>query len=395
MQGSQATDSYDAAIIGTGPAGANAAYQCSKLGLKTAVFEEHKVAGEPVHCGECLSDLCIQKFLPSLPKSAISLPVKGIRVIFPDKTSTVLNEPGVVLEKHKFEQYLSDEAEKLNANYFYSTRVSAMEFGNGGWTINSDSKSFKSKIVIDASGVAQAGSRLANLGQKSETVLGAQFEMDDIPQDGYIDFYLWPRLAPHGYLWMIPKSDGRANVGLVTTDKPKIKAYLDQFVKEMGWQDKKIAKAFGGLIPCSGPLPATYSDGLMLIGDAAGFTSPMFEGGTHLSISSGNMAAKVAKKAIDSGDNSKRALAEYENLWRAEFPDYKTLIVGKDALYSYSDNELNQIVHAMGPDLTHLGFLGKAKFAVKIAAANPGLYGKKLIKAMNAFAYSQAKFYGW
>ena len=48
---------------------------------------------------------------------------------------------------------------------------------------------------------------------------GMQYELEGVPTDGYLDFYIWPSYAEKGYLWMIPKCDGRANIGLVTEDK--------------------------------------------------------------------------------------------------------------------------------------------------------------------------------
>jgi len=89
---------------------------------------------------------------------------------------------------------------------------------------------------------------------------------------------------------MIPKANNHANVGLVTHKKNKAKESLENFLIEKNWKTKKIVKTFGGLIPISGPLEKTFDEGLIIVGDAAGFTSPMFEGGTHLSLKSGKMA---------------------------------------------------------------------------------------------------------
>ena len=84
---------------------------------------------------------------------------------------------------------------------------------------------------------------------------------------------------------MIPKCDGRANVGLVTEDRPRAKKALDEFIEHThfkgleqklpSWKEKGNP-AFGGTIPISGPFENTHYDGLMLVGDAAGFTSPLF-----------------------------------------------------------------------------------------------------------------------
>ena len=108
---------------------------------------------------------------------------------------------------------------------------------------------------------------------------------------------------------MIPKCDGRANVGLVTEDKSRTKKGLDEFIEDTHFKGleqvprpwkAKGNPAFGGTIPISGPHENTHTDGLMLVGDAAGFTSPLFEGGSHLALKSAVFAAETAAKAINS-----------------------------------------------------------------------------------------------
>ena len=89
--------------------------------------------------------------------------------------------------------------------------------------------------------------------------------MHDVPTDGYLDFYIWPQYAKKGYLWMIPKCDGRANVGLVSEDKKGLVKDLDAFIDithfsdleitNPPWRDSsKSVRGFGGTIPISGPL---------------------------------------------------------------------------------------------------------------------------------------------
>ncbi len=386
---------FDVAIIGAGPAGGSAAFHCAKLGLKTVILEEDKVVGEPVHCGECLSLYATQNTGLKLPKEAISFPVKGIRVIFPDGTTTKVTEEGYILEKHKFEQWLSKEATHAGAELKLNSRVTALKRENETWTLTTASGEIKAKLVIDASGVHGVANKLLQLNKKPDTVIGIQYELEDIPRDDYMDFYLWPEFAPHGYLWMIQKSNGRANVGLVTNDNAKAKKYLDAFVEKMGWKNKKVVKTFGGPIPASGPVANTTADGIILIGDAAGFTSPLFEGGTHLSLKSGQFASQVAKKAIDKNDLSAASLKEYELLWKAEFPPYSKIVGGKHKLYKFTDSELNQIAKCLPEDLSDLNVLDKAKVGAKLLAKNPKLVTKGAIDALLAFGYSRAEHYGW
>jgi digeranylgeranylglycerophospholipid reductase len=250
-------------------------------------------------------------------------------------------------------------------------------------------------MVLDGSGAAGVANRMLGMNERFKVTTGIQYELLDIPQEGYLDFYLWPRLAPEGYLWMIPKNDGRANVGLVTHDIPNAKKYLDQFVKEMHWEGKKVVKTFGGPIPSSGPVKNTYGDGVLLIGDAAGFTSPLFEGGTQLGLVSGRMAAEVAKDALTQNKTDKATLSVYEKKWKAEFPSYDKIIKGKNVLYNFTEDELNRIGHLMPDELSNLSAFDKAKVGINVLSRNRDLYTKGVVDAFLAFGYSRASHYGW
>lgn len=386
---------YDVAVVGAGPAGGSTALHSAKNGLKTVLLEEHAVVGEPVHCGECLSGLAVDKFFTSLPDPAVGMKVKGIRVLFPGGHAPLLDEPGYVLEKHKWEQWIAAQAVDAGAELKLSSKVLEFARADNQWNLKTASASYASKLCVDATGVAAATSMKLRLNARFSDVIGLQYEMLEIPNDGYIDFYLWPEFAPHGYLWMIPKNGGRANVGLVTDQKNKAKPFLEAFVKKMGWESKKIVRTFGGLIPASGPVPKTYAEGLMLVGDAAGFTSPLFEGGSHLSLQSGKYAADVAKDALQANDVSAQRLSRYEQLWKAEFPDYAKLIEGKNALYNLNEQELADFASLLPQDLTHLGIAGKAAIGLGLMLKKPSLMAKGALSAYKAFGYSRAKHYGW
>ncbi len=389
------TTLYDVAIIGAGPAGGSAGIHCAKKGLKTIILEEHATVGDPVHCGECLSEIAEIRVHMKFPKEVIALPVKGVNVIFPDSHKVKLTEAGYVLEKHAFEKWLVGEAQNAGTETSLSTRVTGLKRENNIWEIQTSQGMLKSKMVLDASGAAGVANRMLQMNPRFTVTTGIQYEMLDIPNEEYLDFYLWPRLAKEGYLWMIPKNDGRANVGLVTQDITKAKVCLDQFVKEKGWEGKKIVKTFGGPIPSSGPVQNTFGDGILLIGDAAGFTSPLFEGGTQLGLVSGKMAAEVAKEAITHNQLDKPFLSMYDKIWKEEFPAYGKIIQGKKALYNFTESELNRIGHLMPDELSNLSAVDKAKVGFNVLTHNYDLYKKGIVDAFLAFGYSRAAHYGW
>ena len=413
----EAVSMCDVLVIGAGPGGGNAALQCARQGLSTMLIEDHSAIGTPVHCGECISDLACDNLNLDLPEHVISKRVHGIRVIFPDGTEKCLTEEGYVLEKHLFERWIADKAVEAGASMHLSHKLSSMdrveEDGRFvGWKCDGKGEQFpiQAKVVIDASGVAAVCSKVVNIDEDTplntmgKVVAGMQYELLEVPTDGYLDFYIWPKYAEKGYLWMIPKCDGRANVGLVTEDRPRTKKALDEFIgithfKELeqvppSWKEKGNP-AFGGTIPISGPFENTHYDGLMLIGDAAGFTSPLFEGGSHLALKSAVYAAETAAAAIAEDDVSAERLAIYAKLWKDEFPPYDKILRGKNALFDLTDDEMSVMARCLPDEMSDMGVSGKAMVGLRLLSRRPGLYLKKVVPAMLAFGYSRAKHYGW
>ena len=413
----EAVSMCDVLVIGAGPGGGNAALQCARQGLSTMLIEDHSAIGTPVHCGECISDLACDNLNLDLPEHVISKRVHGIRVIFPDGTEKCLTEEGYVLEKHLFERWIADKAVEAGASMHLSHKLSSMdrveEDGRFvGWKCDGKGEQFpiQAKVVIDASGVAAVCSKVVNIDEDTplntmgKVVAGMQYELLEVPTDGYLDFYIWPKYAEKGYLWMIPKCDGRANVGLVTEDRPRTKKALDEFIgithfKELEqvpppWKEKGNP-AFGGTIPISGPFENTHYDGLMLVGDAAGFTSPLFEGGSHLALKSAVYAAETAAAAIAEDDVSAERLAIYTKLWKDEFPPYDKILRGKNALFDLTDDEMSVMARCFPDEMSDMGASGKAMVGLRLLSRRPGLYLKKVVPAMLAFGYSRAKYYGW
>jgi len=412
-----AVSTCEVLVIGAGPGGGNAALQSARRGLSTILIEDHPAIGTPVHCGECISEIACHNLDLDLPEHVISKRVHGIRVIFPDGTEKCLTEEGYVLEKHLFERWIADEAVEAGASMHLGHKLSSMERleEDGrftGWLCDGKGDEFpiRAKIVIDASGVAAACSKIVRLGddeplnEMGKVVAGMQYEMLEVPTDGYLDFYIWPKYAEKGYLWMIPKCDGRANVGLVTEDRPRAKKALDEFIDithfkgleqaRPPWKEKG-SPAFGGTIPISGPFENTHHDGLMLVGDAAGFTSPLFEGGSHLALKSAVYAAKTAAAAIEEGNLSADRLSEYSRLWKDEFPPYDKILRGKNALFDLTDDEMSVMARCFPDEMADMGINGKAMVGLRLLVRRPGLYFKRIIPAMLAFGYSRARYYGW
>ena len=185
-----------------------------------------------------------------------------------------------------------------------------------------------------------------------------------------------------------PKKGQRANVGLVTTDKKGAIKYLDKFVEDTEFKGKTIQnpewrkpgtkpKPFGGTIPISGPREITTGDGLILVGDAAGFTSPLFEGGSHLALWSGRQAALTIASAISKEDLSNQSMQGYVKAWKKRFPPYHKILKGKTSLYDLSDKEMSNMARCLPEELGSMSALDKLWIGLKILVRHPFLYTKR------------------
>ncbi|MBN1254985.1 MAG: FAD-dependent oxidoreductase [Deltaproteobacteria bacterium] len=88
-------------------------------------------------------------------------------------------------------------------------------------------------------------------------------------------------------------------------------------------KDGKLVEYSAHLIPEGGnrPLPQPYGDGILVVGDAAGFTLNLgvTVRGMEYAVASGYLAAQTIKKAKVMGDFSASTLAQYETLLRESF----------------------------------------------------------------------------
>jgi flavin-dependent dehydrogenase len=86
-----------------------------------------------------------------------------------------------------------------------------------------------------------------------------------------------------------------------------------------GETNPKGYKAFP--IPVSGPLAKTYTDRVLLAGDAGGFVNAFTAEGIYYAMASGQLAAQTALKAIAAKQYDERTLSAFQAAWKADIGD--------------------------------------------------------------------------
>jgi flavin-dependent dehydrogenase len=80
----------------------------------------------------------------------------------------------------------------------------------------------------------------------------------------------------------------------------------------------KIENLKGGTLPVF-PLEKTYTDRVMICGDAAGFVNSITGEGIYYAMASGEIAADVATMALHASNTSEQYLSQYQRFWMKEF----------------------------------------------------------------------------
>ena len=361
-------DMYDVLVIGAGPGGSIAAKTAAEKGLDVLLIEKRQEIGDPVRCAEGVNKEYLKKHV-EIDNSWICADLKGSRIFSPNGTKIEMaqeisgGEVGYVLERKIFDRALAEHAAKAGAEVRVKTRATGLiiedDFVKGARLMHLGKEyEVRAKIVIGADGVESKVGRWAGIDTSLKPVdieTCAQYLIAgvDIDQE-YCEFYIGSELAPGGYIWIFPKGEGKANVGVGLLGsktgkfKPRPVDYLNNFVEKKFPNAGIVEMVFGG-VPVSGCIEKTSANGLMLVGDAARQSDPITGGGILNAMDAGKLAGEAAYEAISAEDVSFEKLEEvYEKRWR-ETTGYAidmSLIV-KNCFINLQDEDLDALANSL------------------------------------------------
>ncbi len=350
---------YDIIVVGAGPAGSIAAKFAAEQGVSVLMLEKDRDVGYPVRCGEAVSKAGIEEFIAPDPKW-IAAEITRFSFISPDKTEVVIpfEGKGCILERKIFDYELANIAANfgtdvltrayVNELIIDENKVSGVKFEHRGKT-----HEVKAKIVIGADGVESRIGRWAGLKTHSDfrdMESGIQITAANInvhPETCY--FYWGSEYAPQGYLWIFPKGNNLANIGLAITGdvgkKRSALSFLNAFMENY-YPKASILSSVAGGIPFTPTLEKIVGPGLMLVGDAARQINPLSGGGIVSGMIGGSIAGKVAGEAIIKNDLN--YINQYESLWHKRLGKrHETFNRIKNGIYKIKDEKYDQIAHSL------------------------------------------------
>ncbi|MFX1314708.1 MAG: geranylgeranyl reductase family protein [Promethearchaeota archaeon] len=323
---------YDVIISGAGPAGSKCAEIIAKNGFKVALIEKNTNWRKP--CGGIVSSR-IHKYYPQLRKLNFQK-INSISMYSADfhnfkYTWKNLMDPAINVDRLEFDNTIRNIAIDAGAELFdenLSFDFKTKNTQNIGIKTKTPAgiKEYFGKIIIIADGMR---SRLA-----IKSGLRGKWKMNEIytckcaimegknlldKESNYFFFRPYK-----GYGWIIPLGENKFNIGAGLKEELNLRYNVNEIFIEF-LQDPKIKK----FLPSSNykeiwkaayPLPALgvkenclFGDNIMIIGDAAGFVSPISGEGIHASIVSGNIAAETAIMALNNENITRETLKRYKS----------------------------------------------------------------------------------
>jgi len=393
---------YDIIVIGGGPAGSTFARIAAKEGREVLVIDKRKEIGNPVRCGEGLGAKEVVDMGLDVPKQAISENILGAKIIAPNGKAITWKEDsgstgGWVLERKIFDKWLCELAVDEGAEIRTYTRATDLVKENGkiaGVKIKqwgNDEHEIRAPLVVSAEGMEAQIARKAGFNtvhKLYDVDTCYQYEMKNYDSEKMIELYFGNKIAPRGYVWVFPKKDKRANVGIgiggatVNGDKHGIpgaepKKLLDDFIKNHEQlKDASTLDDFGGVISVGAPLDSFVTDNFMVIGTAAKQVDPLHGGGITLAMEAGALAANTALKAKEKG-YTKDSMMEYEETWKKTSGDaVNKRLKLRHVLEKVTDDDINHIFNVITPeDLNKITSGNFAETVAKVVAGRPQLVG--------------------
>jgi len=348
-------DRYDVIVVGGGPAGSMAARFAARAGVSVLMLEKDREIGIPVRCAEGVGDKGLRSVVDINP-NWIAQKITTVKLYSPAGMEVFFetDEVGYILNRKIFDPGLAELAALAGTEIITKAYVNGLLQENGqvtGVRVRTGGKEFQVKagIVIGAVGVKSRVGRWAGIKTwekliDMETCAQVTAQNINVQQEA-IHLYFSNNRAPKGYIWVFPKGNGLANVGIgISGEVSRFKspfAYLYEFLNT-NFPKASIITTVAGGVPCAREPEKIVANGLMLVGDAARQVNPVSGGGIVTGMIAGKIAGQVAGQAIIDGKTDEKRLSEYSRLWqKAEGKKNKVFYKLKEFVYNMSDKDLD------------------------------------------------------
>ena len=356
---------FDVIVVGAGPAGATAARILGEAGVETLLLDKSAFPRDKP-CGGGISARALGRF-PYLKDSLTSIPSNWVsKVHFESPSGFVVDYRSPVplylmIRRCEFDNLLYSLARPRVETAIGLARKIA--FHSDHVSVGTDAHEYRARMVIGCDGANSMVARASGLRTGSVQSDYAIDMMEETPQEELSTaerdrMHIYYRIRSHyGYGYVFPKTS-HLNVGVgfkldyyLSNLRGEHYAHHQAFVDDLkskrllaGQSNRTNFRAFP--LPISGPVARSYSDRVLLAGDAGGFVNALTAEGIYYAMVSGELAARAAIDATRTGSFAKAQLFGYETAWKNEIGDELSHSVRLQKLLLADPGRIDRVVRA-------------------------------------------------
>lgn len=350
---------FDVIVVGAGPSGVSAAITLARADKKVLLIERGDYAGSKNMYGGIMYAHALKELFPNFLNEApieritkkhnyfMLTEKEAVGVSYSDKLSKNDEDICFTALRSKFDKWCVEEAQKNGVVYAPRTLVkNAIVKNNFVVGVKTEIEEIYSSIVIIADGAnsllaKEIGMRkdiepkdvalaIKEVYQLDKNIINERFNLLDDKDGAMIECLGYPFNEILGLSFVYTNSDSvSVGVGITLDELAKDSLrpydYLDLFKNHPEIvpliKGAEMIEYSAHLIPEGGykKIPKLYTNGAMVVGDAAMLINNVNFEGTNLALVSGKLAAKAAIVALDCNDVSKNTLKLYENYIKESF----------------------------------------------------------------------------
>ena len=307
---------YDAVVVGGGPAGATAAADLARAGRHVMLLDR---AGRIKPCGGAIPPRLVRDF--DIPDSQIVARIKAARMVSPKDVQVDMPIDGGyvgMVDREHFDEWLRERAAHFGAERQTGSfkrvdhdadGVAAVEYQDDGGAI----QRVRARVVVGADGAKSAVAKQCVKGADRVPYVFAYHEILRAPEQakdalgrlfepGRCDIFYQGKLSPDFYGWVFPHGD-TVSVGSGSAQKGfSIRGSVTALRAASGLSEAETIRREGAPIPMKPMKRWDNGRDVVLAGDAAGVVAPASGEGIYYAMEGGRLAAQAVEKLCATGD---------------------------------------------------------------------------------------------